>query len=808
MKFNIHKQYLQQFLSISCFILVNFPLLNAQKGILKGKVIDSQTSTPLSYASVRVLKISDSTLIAGNITREDGLFSIDMPLGQAYAIVEFIGYQPLKISSFSLTKEQSIHDLGIIKLSSATTNLDEVEIRAEKSTMELSLDKKIFNVGKDLSNAGGSAIDILGNIPSVSVDVEGNVKLRGSQNVRILIDGKPSGLVSFKGGSGLQQLQGNLIDKVEIITNPSARYEAEGMSGIINIVLKKEQKQGFNGSFEVITGFPANYGLAANVNYRHKKVNFFINYGMAYRQQPGVGSQYQELYANDTTYISQIERVGTMTGFHNNVKAGLDYFFNPKNTLTVFYVLRRTDVRRITDLTYKDYLFKTDNLKTITMRQQDEKEHEPHSETGLSYKKTFDKKKQELVADFRFLDYWERSDQIFTQNGIFADGSPNTNSNQIQKALNDEYEKQYLFQVDYVHPIDKEGKFETGLRSSFRRMINDYIATEQGANGAFFTLPGLDNYFIYDENIHAAYAILGNKQGNFSYQFGLRGEITDAKTTLQKTNEVHPRDYANLFPSAHFTYKLPKENAIQLSYSRRVRRPTYNELSPFVTLSDNRNFFAGNPALNPEFTDAFELGHIKYFEKGTLSSSLYYRHTTDKIQSIRRVDNLGFANTFPENLLKEDAFGAEVTSQHTLVKWWKMDNNFNFFRAITDGANIGTNIASDTYSWFVRHTSKFSLPQNIDFQVRGNYEAPQKTPQGERKALYYVDLGMNKDILKGTGTITLNVSDLFNSRRNRFITEGSNFYTSGNFLGRKRQINLTFSYRLNQAKQSGKKSEE
>ncbi len=808
MKFNIQKRNLLQLLGIFCLLFVQFSLLNAQKGILKGKIIDSQTNAPLSYASIRVLKNSDSTLIAGNITGEDGLFSIDMPLGQAYAVVEFIGYQPMKLSSFSLTKEQSIHDLGIIKLSSATTNLDEIEVRAEKSTMELSLDKKIFNVGKDLSNAGGSAIDILGNIPSVSVDVDGNVKLRGSQNVRILIDGKPSGLVSFKGGSGLQQLQGNLIDKVEIITNPSARYEAEGMSGIINIVLKKEQKQGFNGSFEVITGFPANYGLAANVNYRHKKVNFFINYGMAYRQQPGVGSQYQEVYANDTTFISQIDRKGTMTGLHNNVKAGLDYFFNPKNTLTAFYVLRRTDVRRITDLTYKDYLFKTDNLKTITMRQQDEKEHEPHSETGLSYKKTFDKKKQELVADFRFLDYWERSDQVFTQTSVFADGSSNINSNKLQKALNDEYEKQYLFQVDYVQPIGKEGKFETGLRSSFRRMINDYIATEQGANGAFFTLPGLDNYFIYDENIHAAYAILGNKQGNISYQFGLRGEITDAKTTLQKTNEVHPRDYANLFPSAHFTYKLPKENAIQLSYSRRVRRPTYDELSPFVTYSDNRNYFSGNPALNPEFSHAFELGHIKYFEKGTLSSSLYYRHTADKIQSIRRVDNLGFANTYPENLLVEDAFGAEFTSQYTPIKWWKMDNNFNFFRSITDGANIGTNIASDTYSWFVRHTSKFSLPQNIDFQVRGNYEAPQKTPQGERKALYYVDLGMNKDILKGTGTITLNVSDLFNSRRNRFITEGSNFYTSGNFLGRKRQINLTFSYRLNQAKQSGKKSEE
>ena len=786
-----------------CFLLY-FGGLNAQKGILTGKIIDSQTSTPLSYASVRVLKNSDSTLLSGNITGENGAFSVETPFGQAYAVVEFIGYKPLKLPAFTLSKEHATHDLGVIKLSATATTLNEVVVQAEKSTMELSLDKKIFNVGKDLSNAGGSATDILSNIPSVSVDVEGNVKLRGSENVRILIDGKPSGLVSFKGSSGLRQLQGSMIEKVEVITNPSARYEAEGMSGIINIVLKKEQKQGLNGSFELITGYPMNNGLAANMNYRHKKVNFFINYGIAYRRQPGIGSQYQEVYAHDTTFITQMDRAGNVTGFANNIKGGIDYFINPKNTLTAFYLLRRTDVRRITDLTYKDYLFKTDNLTLRTERQQDETETEPNSEYALTYKKTFDKKGQELIADFRILDYWERSDQIFTQNAFLADGSVNATNTKIQKSLNDEFEKQYMFQLDYVQPIGKEGKFETGLRSSFRDMINDYTVTEKDKTGNFATLPGLDNYFIYDENIHAVYAILGNKQGNFSYQFGVRGEITDIKTTLLQTNETYPRQYANLFPSAHFTYKLPKENAIQLSYSRRLRRPQYNELSPFVTFSDNRNFFSGNPSLNPEYSHAFDLGHIKYFEKGSLTSSIYYRHTTDKIQSIRRVDNLGFATSLPENLLVEDAFGAEFTSQYTLVKWWKLDFNFNFFRAITDGSNIDALYKSDTYSWFVRQTSKFSLPHAIDLQVRGNYEAPQKLPQGERKSLYYIDLGMNKDILKGNGTLTLNVSDLFNSRKNRFITEGVNFYTSGYFQGRRRQTNLTFIYRLNQGKQKGK----
>ncbi|MBL7815319.1 MAG: TonB-dependent receptor [Saprospiraceae bacterium] len=781
-------------------------VLSAQKGFVKGKVVDNQSNAPLSYASIRIMKSTDSTLVGGNITDENGNFLIETSFGQAFASVEFIGYKTMNLPFFTLSKEKTIQDFGTIKLSAATKQLDEVVVQAEKSTMELALDKKIFNVGKDLANAGGTATDILNNIPSVSVDVEGNVKLRGSENVRILIDGKPSGLVSFKGSAGLQQLQGSLIEKVEVITNPSARYEAEGMSGIINIILKKEQKQGLNGSFEVTTGYPMNYGLAANVNYRHKKVNFFINYGIAYRRLPSVGAIYQEVYTSDTTFITQMNRETNMTGFHNNIKAGADYFFNPKNTLTAYYMLRRTDVRRITDLVYKDYLFKTDKLNTITNRQQDEKETEPNSEYALTYKRTYDKKGQELVADLRFLDYWERSDQVFTQTSTFANGSPNPANTKLQKSLNDEFEKQFLIQLDYVKPLSKEGKFETGMRTSFRHMINDFLATEQGRNGEFFTLPGLDNYFIYDENIYAAYAILGNKKEKFSYQFGLRGEITDVKTTLRKTNEVNPRQYANLFPSAHFTYKLPKENAIQLSYSRRVRRPRYDELSPFVTYSDNRNFFSGNPDLNPEFSHAFDLGHIKYFDKGSLAASIYYRHTSDKVLNIRRVDSLGFANTKPENLLTEDAFGAEFTSQLTLVKGWKTDWSVNFFRAITDGANIESALESDTYSWFARHTSRFSLPQNIDLQVRASYEAPQKTPQGERKSLYYVDLGANKDVLKGKGTITFNVSDVFNSRRMRTITEGVNFYSYSDFQGRRRQMNLTFAYRLNQTKQMAKKS--
>ncbi|HPH18283.1 MAG TPA: carboxypeptidase-like regulatory domain-containing protein, partial [Haliscomenobacter sp.] len=283
---------------------------NTKLANIKGKIIESQSKAPLAYAAIRILKNSDSTLVTGGISDEKGQFSLEAPYGDYYAMVEFLGYQPIKIPSFSLSPGKNTLDLGTINLSASAQNLQEVVVQAEKSSMELALDKKIFNVGKDLANAGGTASDILSNIPSVSVDGEGNVKLRGSDNVRILIDGKPSGLVSFKGGSGLQQLQGSLVDKVEVITNPSARYEAEGQAGIINIVLKKDRRQGFNGSFDLITGNPDNFGAGANVNYRKDKVNFFLNYALAYRLQPGRSEQYQEVYDGPITRILEQSNKG------------------------------------------------------------------------------------------------------------------------------------------------------------------------------------------------------------------------------------------------------------------------------------------------------------------------------------------------------------------------------------------------------------------------------------------------------------------------------------------------------------------
>ncbi|MBT1695592.1 TonB-dependent receptor [Fulvivirgaceae bacterium PWU4] len=792
---------------ILVFTLLSLQQVAAQsdnKATLKGQVLDSLSATPLGFASIRVFSAAEKKLVNGNITSEAGAFSITLPFGHYYSEVEFMGYGAYTSSSFILSAATPEHDLGIIRLSANTSTLKEVTVEAQKSMMQLSLDKKIFNVGQDLANTGGSATDVLMNVPSVSVDPEGNIKLRGSDNVRILIDGKPSGLVSFKGGSGLQQLQASMIERVEVITNPSARYEAEGMAGIINIVLKKERNQGFNGSFELITGTPTNFGGAANLNYRHKKVNFFINYGIAYRVTPGTGKLYQEVNGEDSLFILKQSNKNSITGFNNNIRGGLDFYFTETSILTGSYLFRRSDVNRITDIRYEDYLNDPGNLRSYTLRRQDEDETEPNSEYSLIYKKSFGEKDHDLIAEVKFLDNWESSDQLFTQNRFANDG---TEAGTVQTSLNDEFEKTWLFQLDYIQPIGKEGKFETGVRSSFRDMVNDYVVSERNASGEYVPMAGLDNVFVYNENIHAVYGILGNKQKKISYQAGLRAEWTDVKTTLRETNEVNPRKYTNLFPSGHFTVDLPRENAVQLSYSRRVRRPFYNDLSPFMTFSDSRNFFSGNPDLNPEFSNVFEVGHLKYFEKGSLSSSVYYRSTDGKIDRIRTVNDQGNSVTITENLKSENAYGIELTGDYSPARWWKLDLNINFFHADIDGSNIIETYKATTYSWFARQTSRFTLPGNFDIQLRANYEAPQKTAQGRRKSLYFTDFSTSKDILKGRGTLYFSVLDIFNSRRMRTITRGENFYTDSNFLQRRRQINFTMTYRIRQAKVAKKMEE-
>ncbi len=815
---------------IVCFIicfLANLPFVSAQnnrkwqgkrgngpppKATLKGKVLDGDSGQPLDYATVTLFSRRDSSMITGGITNAKGLFMIETRPGRFFAKIEFLSFQTKVIENIALSKEQLEVDLGDIVLSADATTLSEVEVHAERSQMQLALDKKVFNVGKDLANRGGSAEDILDNVPSVQVDVEGNVSLRGSDNVRILIDGKPSGLVGIDNANGLRSLPANLIDKVEVITNPSARYEAEGMTGIINIVLKKDRKKGVNGSFDFTLGQPDNYGIGVNMNYRRKKVNFFANYGLAYRKNKGGGATYQERVKAGTTLIQDLTREHERGGWSNSIRLGADYFFNNKNTLTGSFLYRKNNEDNLATVNYLDYLNTIDNLTDVTIRTDEQIEKEKALQYAINYKRIFNKKGQELTANIQFEEDSEVQSSDYLEKYFQSDYSPADIPDLVQDSKNEEGEKQWLFQIDYTNPISKEGKFELGWRSSIRDIRNDYDLTEikDGISQPVLNenqggIPYSNNFF-YDENIHAIYAIIGDKKGKFSYQLGLRGEYSDVITKLVETNETNARDYFNLFPSAHFTYDLPKENAIQLSYSRRIQRPRFWFLNPFYTFSDSRNQRSGNPNLDPELTHSIEFGHIKYWEKGSLSSSIYYRYSTDAIErSILTVLDDQSTLSRPENLKDENAYGFEFTFSYNPVKWWRINGDLNFYRAITDGSNIREDLESDTHTMQGRGTSRITLWKNTDIQLRLGYRAPRETTQGKRQGVFSTDLAISRDILKNNGTLTLSVRDLFNTRKWRYETILDDFYSKGNFQWRSRTVRLTLNYRLNQKKQRGRR---
>jgi ferric enterobactin receptor len=768
---------------------------------ITGRIVDASSDSPLEYAAVSVLSQGDSSLVTGGVSDLDGNIDIETGAGNFIVKIEFISYKSKWIDNIKVSREKPVANLGIVNMEPDGYALMEVEIRAEKSQMQMTLDKKVFNVGKDLASTSGSAAQVLDNVPSVTVDVDGNVSLRGSENVRVLIDGKPSGLVGVRGTDGLRSLPANLIDQVEIITNPSARYEAEGMTGIINIILKKDRQKGVNGSFDLTTGFPHDHGAAVNLNFRQSKFNLFTNYSLRYRNRPGENTLYQEYYRNDTTFFLDQTRTRERGGWSNNLRLGADYFFNDNNILTTSFLYRMSNDDNRSDLVYYDYVNDyPGNLTRISFRNEKEKETEPTLEYALNYKRTFQRQGHELRADFQMRRSTEEEIADYSQESFRPDFSPITESELLQRSSNRESEASYLLQIDYVHPFGKEGKFETGYRGSLRFIDNDYLV-EEFDDIQWNRLPGLSNDFNYDERIHAAYASLGNKTGRFSYQMGLRLELSEVLTELLQTNEINDRNYINLFPTAHLTYEFPAQNSFQISYSRRINRPNFWSLNPFFTFSDNRNIFRGNPNLDPEFTHSFELGHIKYWNSASISSSVYYRHTDGVIQRIRTLEGEGeeaITITQPENLATENSYGLEFILSSDLAKWWKIDGNFNFFRSIIDGGNIGETIQTDTYSWFARVNSRTTLWKKIDLQLRFFYQAPRDTPQGKARSMTQTDLGLSREILKGKGTLTLSVRDLFNTRRYRYETFGDNFFSSGSHQWRARQATLTFNYRLNQ----------
>ncbi len=762
---------------------------------LKGMVVDEATNTGLEFATISIYSRRDSTLVGGALTETNGVFQVEIPIGRMYAEVEFIGYDkkrvPVKFDREAIRSGNRMVDLGTIAISSGTILADEVTIRAEKSETQFSLDKRVFNVGKDLANRGGTAEDLLDNVPSVTVDIEGNVSLRGSDGVRILINGQPSRMAQ---GNGLKSIQADMIERVEVITNPSARYEAEGMAGIINIVLKKQRSPGFNGSFNSSISYPLGAGVGANLNFRKNKINFFADYNINYRSSPGGGLQYQEINLGDRLFISEQERIMNRGGWANSVRGGIEYFISDKQQLSGSIRYRIDDQDNTTELLYLDYINDLNNLIIQTDRIDNEREDESGLTYNIDYYQQFSNRDHTLKVRLQY------EDDLEVEGSDFVETRSNSSRSIIQQSRNDEGQRNYIFNVDYQQPLgSKDHKYEVGWRSSIRNIDNDFRVDSLNLNDEWVSLEGFTNDFDYDEQIHAAYAQYGNKFGKVGFQIGLRAEYAIIKTLLINDGISNERDSLNFFPSLFINYELNQQNAFQWSYSRRIRRPRFWDLNPFFSFSDPRNFFSGNPLLRPEYTDSYELNYLRYWEKATLSGGVFYRYTTDVISRIRRLTGENTFTTQPENLGVRHDFGIEVNGSYNALKWLRFSTSNNFFRSVLYNETL-PDLNADGYVFTSRVTSRISV-WDSDLQLRGNYRSPRVTAQGLRRSISSIDVGWSKDFLpKKNLTMTLSVRDLFNSRKRRYETFGENFYSEGEFQWRQRTITLSANYRINQKK--------
>ena len=759
---------------------------------VKGKVVD-QNEAAVPYATVLLYKSSDSSLVDGASTDDYGQFEIPCKAGSYYLTIKFLSYKERIISDLNLSEESV--DLGNLTLEPSDEMLDAVEIKADKPEMELKLDKRVFNVEQDISNVGQTAADILDNIPSISVDADGNITLRGSGNVRVLIDGKPSTLVGMSSNEALRTIQGDMIERVEVITNPSARYDAEGEVGIINIVLKKQLEKGFNGSITGRVGYPANFGGGISLNLRQEKFNLFGGYGIGYRKRPGFGSVIQRYDGPDTTYSYDQSSEHNRGGLSHNFRGGIDFFLSKRTSLSLSGVYSLSDGDNTSSITYSDYDLTGELTRTVT-RDEFETDFNRSQEYSLNFRQSFPQAERLFTFDAK---------KNFSKDGESSDlielSTDPADSDIFQRTLSDESEDSWLFQTDYIHPFGKEnsGKFETGARVSLRTLDNDY-SLEDSLSTGWQVNELLDNYLIYTENIYAAYLMAGNKWKKFSAQLGLRGEYSDVATDLVETNEYNRRDYFQLFPSAHFAYEFKKESFLQLSYSRRISRPRYWWLSPFFTFSDSRNFFSGNPNLNPEYTNAMELGYLKYAKKGSILASLYYRYSTDIMERILLTDSVGFTRRLPVNLGVEHSYGVELSGSYDVTKWWEMTANGNFYYSQSDGEYEGVTYGNETFAFSGRIRTKFSVKRKLSIQSTLNYRSPQRTAQGSRQARYDWNAAVSLDLFKGNGTLSFNARDILNTRRRRSIVEDEYFYSENDFQWRSRTFTLSFVYRINQKK--------
>lgn len=785
------------------FLAIAFPGLaqtnNPATGTLKGKLMESGTKEPVSFATVALLSMPDSVVAGGVSADENGDFSFqNLAFGKYILKISMVGYVTKRVPAIILSENHPTLNVGTIPVLSGAKTLSGVEIVAQKNLVDYGLDKQVLNVSKDLSSVGGTASDALKNAPSVAVDIDGNVSVRGSSNVTVLVDGKNTGQSAQ---TILSQTPASAIEKIEVITNPSAKYDAEGMGGIINIILKKDGRQGFNGNVALNLGTYDNHNASLNLNYRYKKFNFFTGYDGMQNSRRGTYALNRSTTFTpagetkpSTSFLEQRQSGRRLAQTHIP-KIGFDYNLTEQQSLTFSVKLFSNgwnENEKVTNL-----LWNADRPEDIRYtRLGTTKNNIDVTDYAFSYRKGFAKKGQELTASAVYTSITGSFDRFYYQYDTDISGN-NIGGENRENFLQKFKVHPFFAQADYVHPVGEKGKVETGAKRSQRVLNTGFTGEKFDYNQNAFVIDALTtSEYGYAEHVNAAYANYANAWKKLSYQFGIRAEQTDILVTDKSNDKQYKNPYFNLFPSAFLSQEINENLKVQLNYSRRVNRPNYEALNPFVNYSDPLNIWYGNPFLKPEYIDSYEGSYLKFWKTGSLTTTGFYRQVHNVIQQVRQVVNADTANNTYVNLNDGSSYGLEMSGSQALAKWFRLSGNAAAFNYKVSGTPLGVEANSSKFSWLGRLNANITLPKDFSGQVSVNYRSPQALAQGTRDAIYNTDVSLKKDVLNKKGSLTLRVSDVFNTLRWNTEISGEGLTYDLQTKRQTRIVTLGFAYRF------------
>ena len=736
---------------IACSFLLYGPVAMAQVTI-KGTVVEESSGQPIAYATVMVGDNETKKPLDGTTTMDDGSFSLETDATDYYIEVSFLGFRT-KTFGPPPTQGKTI-DLGKVALSEDAEQLQEVVVQGEVSRTEFKLDKRVFNVGKDLSTTGASALEVLNNVPSVNVNIEGRISLRGSQGVQILINGKPS-IIASDEGNALGTITADMIEKIEVMTNPSAKYDAEGTSGIINIVLKKEERKGLNGSISVNTGAPDSHSVGVSLNRRTENFNLFTQLGVGLRDMPNDLETRNVDLINNTTILSNGTEYRNETYY--NFVLGTDYHINDNNVLTLSgnFAMEMEDQPSNTSFVALD---SNNAISSEWERTEVTDAKNPKFQYELQYKKDFENDEDHTLL-FSGLGNFFGKDQSSEFLNTTISGDDNDSR---QQTRTDFKEAIFTFKLDYTNPITDELTLETGAQYVMNDVSNDY-EVNNFTNGAFVNDPGLTNIFEFDQKVLGLYGTGSYEGKKWGIKGGLRLEQTDQNTLLVTTSSANEQNYGNFFPSLHSSYKFSDKVSLQAGYSKRIYRPRMWDLNPFFNIRNNFSVRQGNPDLQPEFTDSYEITSIYILGPASINFGVYHRYTTDVIERITTFEN-NVSTTKPENIGTNRATGIEFNAKYSPAKWLTLNGDFNYNQFKRDGNFESTVFDFSNDQWTSKLMSKIKLPSDFDLEMTGNYQSSYQTVQSDVSDMLFMDMGLRKNIMKGKAVLNLSVRDLFASR--------------------------------------------